>query len=330
MHVQLVIVFISGVVALASAQPTHSRRKYWHRGRDPFPAATAVDLINSMNTTWRAASHPLIDVRGKAWSGVLPGAAKRKPGVSIRAVPANIPPFFDAREAWPDCPSIREIRDQSNCGSCWAFATVEAITDRICIASQQQLHVQISAQELLSCCSDCGHGCHGGYPGSAWDFYVNDGLVSGGLFNGTGCQPYSIEPHHHGENYTDTPDCERFCVDGRTVTSDKHYGLSAYSLVGVEQIQVDIMQNGPVGADFSLYSDFPLYKSGVYQRHSPDYVTGHAVKLIGWGEEAGVPFWIAANSWNTEWGEAGFFRFLRGSNECGIEAAVMAGIPDVG
>lgn len=264
-------------------------------------------------------------------SGVIAEAKTRKPRRREVPIPPNIPPFFDAREVWPDCHSIREIRDQSNCGSCWAFATVEAITDRICIASQQRITVPISAQELLTCCSDCGHGCNGGYPGSAWDFYVNEGLVSGGLYNGTGCQPYTIPPHHHGEQYMDTPDCERRCVDGRTsFTEDKHYGLFAYSLKGVEQIQADIMQHGPVGADFSLYSDFPSYKSGVYQRHSQEMVTGHAVKLIGWGEEAGVPYWIAANSWNTEWGEAGFFRMLRGSNECGIEAAVMAGIPDVG
>ena len=261
---------------------------------------------------------------------VLPEAKKRRPLIRKTAPPANIPPYFDARQVWPDCSSIREIRDQSNCDGGWAFATVETITDRICVASQQQIKDEISAQELLTCCSDCGHGCGGGYPGAAWDFYVNEGLVSGGVYNGTGCQPYNIPPHHHGENYTETPDCERSCVNGKSFTMDKHYGLSAYSLAGVQQVQADIMQHGPVGASFTLYTDFLSYRAGIYKRHSHDMVTSHAVKLIGWGEEAGVPYWTAANSWNTEWGEAGFFRILRGSNECGIEAAVMAGIPDIG
>ncbi|XP_039276821.1 cathepsin B-like cysteine proteinase 3 [Nilaparvata lugens] len=56
---------------------------------------------------------------------------------------------------------------------------------------------------------------------------------------------------------------------------------------------------------------------------------GHAVKIIGWGSENGVPYWLIANSWNDDWGENGYFRMLRGSNECEIESGVMAGIPKV-
>lgn len=47
----------------------------------------------------------------------------------------GIPDTFDARTAWPNCESIKEIRDQSDCGSCWAFGAVEAMSDRICIHS---------------------------------------------------------------------------------------------------------------------------------------------------------------------------------------------------
>ncbi|PAV79919.1 hypothetical protein WR25_23894 [Diploscapter pachys] len=46
---------------------------------------------------------------------------------------------------------------------------------------------------------------------------------------------------------------------------------------------------------------------------------GHAVKLVGWGTENGTPFWRIANSWNADWGENGYFRILRGVDECGIE-----------
>lgn len=45
------------------------------------------------------------------------------------------PDTFDARETWPECGSIKEIRDQANCGSCWAFAAAESMSDRICIKS---------------------------------------------------------------------------------------------------------------------------------------------------------------------------------------------------
>lgn len=56
---------------------------------------------------------------------------------------------------------------------------------------------------------------------------------------------------------------------------------------------------------------------------------GHAVKIIGWGVEDNVPYWLVANSWNTDWAENGYFRILRGKNECGIEESVVAGAPKV-
>ncbi|KHJ99371.1 hypothetical protein OESDEN_00609, partial [Oesophagostomum dentatum] len=64
---------------------------------------------------------------------------------------------------------------------------------------------------------------------------------------------------------------------------------------------------------------------------------GHAVRIIGWGRENDVPYWLITNSWNTDWGEdgefttvaEGLFRMLRGSNECLIEQMVVAGMMDV-
>lgn len=54
---------------------------------------------------------------------------------------------------------------------------------------------------------------------------------------------------------------------------------------------------------------------------------GHAVKLMGWGEEDGVPYWLVANSWNYDWGDGGFFKIRRGTDECGIESMIAAGLP---
>jgi len=87
------------------------------------------------------------------------------------------------------------------------------------------------------------------------------------------------------------------------------------------------MTNGPVEASFEVYDDFPTYKSGVYYYTKGAALGGHAIKIVGWGVEGGVPYWRVANSWNGDWGDKGFFKIRRGTNECGIEAGVVAGIP---
>ena len=110
----------------------------------------------------------------------------------------NIPESFDSRNNWPECSSIREIRDQGSCGSCWAFGAVEAMSDRHCIFSERKENVEISAEDLVSCCKICGFGCNGGFPGQAWHYWVKNGLVTGGLYNSSvGCQPYLIKPCEH-------------------------------------------------------------------------------------------------------------------------------------
>lgn len=68
--------------------------------------------------------------------------------------------------------------------------------------------------------------------------------------------------------------------------------------------------------------------SGIYQRTTDDYEGGHAVKIVGWGVENDVKYWLIANSWNERWGENGYFRILRGVDEVGIESNIDAGLPD--
>lgn len=71
------------------------------------------------------------------------------------------------------------------------------------------------------------------------------------------------------------------------------------------------------------------YKGGVYTKSAAAKgpLGGHAVKILGWGEDSGVPYWLVANSWSPHWGEKGFFRIKRGVNECGIETSPAAGLP---
>ncbi|KAJ1374495.1 peptidyl-prolyl cis-trans isomerase cpr6 [Parelaphostrongylus tenuis] len=176
------------------------------------------------------------------------------------------------------------------------------MSDRICIASNEKIQVTLSADDLLSCCKSCGFGCMGGEPLEAWQYWVDHGIVTGSNF--TMNQGY--------KNYDD----------------DKFYGRTAYGVKDeVAAIQKEVLTHGPVEVAFEVYEDFLHYAGGVYVHTGGKLGGGHAVKLIGWGIDQGTPYWLIANSWNTDWGEDGFFRIVRGVDECGIESGVVGGIP---
>ncbi len=135
---------------------------------------------------------------------------------------------------------------------------------------------------------------------------------------------------HKCHDYIDTPECETSCQEGypKTLSEDKSYGVSSYSVRGEANIMKEIYENGSVEGTFSVYEDFADYESGVYQHVTGSYEGGHAIKIIGWGvTEDGVKYWLIANSWNETWGEKGYFRMLRGENECGIEGSANTGMP---
>ena len=89
----------------------------------------------------------------------------------------------------------------------------------------------------------------------------------------------------------------------------------------------EIATYGTVSASFTVYQDFLTYKSGVYVHKTGGAVGGHAIKIIGYGTENGQDYWLCANSWNDSWGDNGYFKILKGVNECGIESGVGAGHP---
>ncbi|VDM66549.1 unnamed protein product [Strongylus vulgaris] len=108
---------------------------------------------------------------------------------------------------------------------------------------------------------------------------------------------------------------------------DKLWGDATYELPNDEKlIRQEILKNGPVVATFIVYTDFFYYKEGIYTHTAGKKEGSHAVKVIGWGTENGVDYWLLANSFNTDWGEdGGYFRFLRGKDHCGIESKMVAG-----
>lgn len=303
-----------------------------------------ISLVNSKSDSWQAGrnfnKHTSMRHIRKLM-GVLPGSKYFMPEGLLYShhLMKDLPEEFDSRTNWPHCPTIGEIRDQGSCGSCWAFGAVEVMTDRTCIHSNGALNFHYSAEDLVSCCGSCGDGCNGGYPGGAFIYWVHGGIVSGGAYNSSqGCQPYAIAPceHHvHGQRPDcngddETPRCDRKCEDSYSVTyrDDLRKGKKSYSVSNNEQqIMYDIMTNGPVEAAFSVYVDFLHYKKGVYRHTHGQFLGGHAIRVLGWGVEDGKKYWLCANSWNSDWGDNGFFKIVRGEDHCGIESEIVAGIP---
>merc|ERR1712032_1377241 len=142
-------------------------------------------------------------------------------------------------------------------------------------------------------------GCNGGQPGQAWDWFKNKGVVTGGDYFDIGagdtCGPYTLAPCAHGvpatEKYPACPSSEYStpsiseCSETtypKKYSDDKIKTTDSYSLNGIAAIQADMVQYGSATAAFTVYDDFPTYKSGVYKHTSNKQLGGHAIKLLGW------------------------------------------------
>lgn len=333
---------------------------------DDIAREALVREINSApGVLWNAAPNPSlkglpVDYCPKSMCGVKPSPpellAKAKRAPKVNAV---IPDSFDSATNWPQCKKvITDIRDQSACGCCWAFAAASAASDRLCIATNGTMAFPLSAQNMCFCAEE--DGCQGGSILSPWYYLTDHGLVTGGNQNATGafgggwCSEFSLPHcHHHGPTRNDpypdegtsscpivqegdSPSCPAKCdssaIFPHSDFASDHYGFDGdvtnYGGDGADAIAQAIMEHGPVETAFTVYADFANYASGIYHHVTGTAMGGHAVKIVGWGIENATKYWKVQNSWNPYWGENGYFRIKRGNNECGIEDQVTANSPN--
>jgi len=274
--------------------------------------AKVVDAVNAHPTaTWKAhhnaafAGKKVREVRELLGAkGVRVKAAAPK---TVKAAVAG-PESFDWRTE-SNC--VHPIRDQGHCGSCWAFAASEVLSDRFCIASKGSVDVVLSPEYLVDC-DKSDYGCNGGYLDRSWNFLTKTGIPT------DACYPYVA-----GGGVASK--CNSTCQDGSALKLYK--AKSVVEMSSEAEVEAELTKNGPVETGFMVYQDFISYKSGIYHHVSGGLLGGHAVKIIGYGVEAGTKYWIVANSWAEKWGEKGFFRIKKGTNECGFESNVIAGAP---
>lgn len=281
-----------------------------------------IETVNHSNALWKAGKNKVFE--GKTFTQIRnmlgtflvdPETRTLLPRADYNVDPKNLPKEFDPRKQWPNC--IHPIRNQGQCGSCWAFASAEALEDRYCIATNGAFNEHLSPQDQVSC--DKGnYGCQGGYLDALWRYLERVGTVT------ERCWPYES-----GTGYE--PPCRNTCTNSNVpyrkykakAGSTKHFRNN-------ESAMQDLMTKGPIITGFRVYNDFMSYKSGVYHHVTGGFLGGHAVKVLGWGtDQNGVDYWIAANSWGADWGMNGFFLIRRGNDECDFESNFYVGDANV-
>lgn len=254
------------------------------------------------------------------------------------SVAATIPTFFDARNAWPGC--ISPILDQGHCGSCWAYATAQTLTDRLCIAGRaanRTIERLLSPQQHISCDHTCvvpstqvgcNDGCNGGTLVASWFYTASVGLVGATCIPATSAYT-GVSGTCPALDANGVPTCSASCADSNSPVACNNTAFKSgpcYYITKVAAMQTEIMTRGTLMAGMVAYDDFLSYESGIYVRNpdSPAY-GGHAVRIIGWGtSSSGVDYWIIANQWSEDWGIGGYAYIRRGTNEATLEDNIIA------
>ena len=137
--------------------------------------------------------------------------------------------------------------------------------------------------------------------------------------------------------------CVDFTIDINTGeeigTPARFYrAIHFYAIAGIpkdggteKNIRHNIFVWGPVSSGMKVYQDFYTFdaKNEIYKWNGEGpQVGGHAVEIVGWGIENNTKYWLIKNSWGTEWGDGGYFKMIRGINNCELEENVFTGIPD--
>lgn len=204
---------------------------------------------------------------------------------------------------WRNKGAVNPVRDQGQCGSCWAFATT-ANAESVWAISTGQL-LDLSEEYLVDCATGLGYfnmGCNGGQPDSAFKYMINNGQCyessypyTAGVTKVAGsCQKCSAAPVHFSKCY-DVPS-------------------------GNQLLLKEAVANQPVAVAIEADTTyFQLYSGGILTSSACKTNLDHAVEIVGYGEENGVKYWNVRNSWGN-WGESGYVRILRSdsTNDIGV------------
>ncbi len=211
---------------------------------------------------------------------------------------------------WTKNGVVNSVRDQGQCGSCWAFATT-ANAESVWAISKGEL-LDLSEEFLVDCASGVGYfnlGCNGGQPDSAFKYMINNGQ----------CTETSY-PYTSGVTRT-AGSCQK-CTSADVSFS------GCYDVKQNDQVSLKaaVSQQPVVIAIEADTRYFQSYSSGILTDAIQCGTTlDHAVEIVGYGTENGIDYWKVRNSWSSTWGEQGYVRIQKSSSTndigvCGIAA----------
>ena len=207
---------------------------------------------------------------------------------------------------------------------------MNSLSDRYCITKSTADTVaqrSFSVNDLMSCCTSCsvpGQPCSGGMIGAPFQYAAANGIPTGEDFGSKNlCEPYALDVTKYS-SVLPTFTCTRACSNSESYAESLYKISGTVTGRGVAAMMAELNKGGTIVVAFTVYQDFYAYKSGIYYHVSGNAVGGHATRLIGYGTENGVDYWTIANSWGTYWGEKGYIRIRRGTDEGGMESNFFA------
>nr|XP_018912593.1 PREDICTED: cathepsin L1-like [Bemisia tabaci] len=207
---------------------------------------------------------------------------------------------------------VTRVKDQEQCGSCWAFSVTGQLEAANLITNPNSTLTTFSEQQLVDCDPESA-GCFGGWMEYALDYAMG----AGGLESDT---TYPYEAKNGACRFNSSRVVVR-------VTGNKKLPQR-----NDKAIEDHVANVGPVSAAINAkllqYYKGGIIKQPIWKCWNGDYDVNHAVVIVGYGVGKiglwNVPYWIIKNSWGSNWGENGYARIARRRNQCGIENWVNA------
>lgn len=262
-----------------------------------------VEKVNKHNLGFRVGINMYADLTGSEFASMYGGLLKNQNISTVgvhRYEGEDLPMEID----WVAKGAVTPVKDQGQCGSCWAFSSTGALEGAWQIATGHM--VSFSEQQLVDCAkfSYGNMGCSGGLQPRAYKYIESNAMCT------------EAEYAYTGKNSLFTP-----CQASKCTTPGLPKGgmVNYKSVESSEQGLMAALNQQPVAVSLEADKDvFHLYKSGIVQGPGCGTTLDHAVLAVGYGSEGDKKYWKVKNSWTTSWGEQGYVRIIRGTDECGI------------